>query len=459
MIIIFFIKNLIENDKNPDYINFRERYTYYLFIITHILGIGLVMGFSYLDILLELKNFNALLLSRIICTIMYLSNIILLFVLSKSRKAIKFFIFLGFLYAAILTSVVSHLAGYTEISYWPGFMYTLTIWFAFIPFSILEMISLGFFYTLVFNSIIIFFNFSNLNVVKIIEYNIFLVSMFTTGATLTVTLNHYQYNIFKNQLDLKTEKNKLQQQNIIMQSDINLARKIQTQLIPKLSSNKNISTIYKPMIEVGGDLFDVIEFNDSKKIGIFISDVSGHGVAAAFITSMIKTIILQAKEKLSNPANLLFYMNEILQSQIAGNFVTVFYGIYNPDDRSILYSSAGHNQPYIITPNKVTQLQKGQNTALAMFPNKMLELSNKKFTNFTDILEPDSKLLLYTDGLVEARPIDSNIFFEYANMEQIFIENHKYPCDVFLDNVMKELSAFRKSDQFDDDICLICLDV
>jgi len=68
-------------------------------------------------------------------------------------------------------------------------------------------------------------------------------------------------------------------------------------------------------------------------------------------------------------------------------------------------------------------------------------------------------VLTKVDIIVEARPTDSDIFFEYANMEKVFIDNYKYSCDFFLKNLMNELSIFRKSDHYDDDICLICLDV
>jgi len=260
------------------------------------------------------------------------------------------------------------------------------------------------------------------------------------------------YTIHQYQTQLKTDIEK-------MDMEISLARRIQEQCIPEKTPAGNISAVYKPMHEVGGDFYDFIEFKDSDNIGIFLSDVSGHGVPAAFITSMIKTIILQAGEKLNDPANFLLYMNDVLESRTAGNFFTAFYCIYNPDDKSIYYSNAGHNQPYIITEKNVVQLQKAKSTAIAMFPNHMLTKANKIFKNNKLILEPGSKLLLYTDGLVETRPIDGDTLFECSNMEKVFIENHKYQCDVFLNKLMNELSIFRKSNQFDDDICLICLDV
>lgn len=251
----------------------------------------------------------------------------------------------------------------------------------------------------------------------------------------------------------------LQARNEIMENDIALARKIQDTLIPDKNPAPYIASVYKPMQQVGGDFYDFIAFADSKKIGIFLSDVSGHGVPAAFITSMIKTILLQTGSRLDNPSELLLYMNEVLENQTAGNFVTAFYGIYDPDTRILRYANAGHNQPYIIRQDRVSQLQGGKNTAIAMFPNNMLARANKKFDNNEDLMERGTKLLLYTDGLVEARPMDSDIFFEHADMEEVFRDNLSKPCGLFLENLMKELVAFRESENFDDDICLICMDI
>ncbi|MEI7652004.1 MAG: DUF1501 domain-containing protein, partial [Verrucomicrobiota bacterium] len=94
------------------------------------------------------------------------------------------------------------------------------------------------------------------------------------------------------------------------------------------------ATLDNRMEEVGGDFYDFINFRDSEKIGIFISDVSGHGVPAAFITSMIKTTILQSGERKENPAELLTYINDLLHNQTGGNFITTFYGIFNSLDNS-----------------------------------------------------------------------------------------------------------------------------
>ena len=216
--------------------------------------------------------------------------------------------------------------------------------------------------------------------------------------------------------------------------------------------------MYKPMEKIGGDFYDFLEFRDSDNIGIFISDVSGHGVPAAFITSMVKTIILQSGTRKQNPSELLQYMNTILQKHTAGKFVTAFYGIYNPSDRTLFYSNAGHNQPYVIHKD-VSELQGGRNIAMAMFPNNTQERSNNRFKNYREKLPVGSKLLLYTDGLSETRPMDGEAFFEHTRMLDVFHKNKSLPCGKFVNELYKELVDFRQSETFDDDICLVCLDV
>ena len=147
--------------------------------------------------------------------------------------------------------------------------------------------------------------------------------------------------------ELEQEKELLQIRNTTIENELIIARKIQMQIIPGHSPVENIFAFYKPMDKVGGDFYDFLKYRDPHKIGIFLSDVSGHGVPAAFITSMIKTSILQAGADREDPATLLSHLNELLLNQTGGNFVTAFYGIYNPPTREFIFSNSGHNPPLI----------------------------------------------------------------------------------------------------------------
>lgn len=259
--------------------------------------------------------------------------------------------------------------------------------------------------------------------------------------------------------ELQVERNNLKIRNEIMENDLKMAKQIHEKLLPVNNPSEFISSLYKPMDLVGGDFFDFIKFRDSGKTGIFLSDVSGHGLAAAFITSMIKTIILQAGEKKLDPAELLKYINDILNDQIGGNFVTAFYGIYDSETRKFLFSNAGHNPPFIITDRGISLLQGNKTMPLAVMKNSFL-IKNKEYKNAEVTLPAGSKVLLYTDGFTECRPSNRrNITFEDNNINGLFKENLHHPCGVFINNLYLKLIDFRGNELFEDDVCLICLDV
>ncbi len=260
--------------------------------------------------------------------------------------------------------------------------------------------------------------------------------------------------------ELKIERNNLKERNEIMENDLKMAKHIHEQLMPVENPAHFIYSLYKPMDMVGGDFYDFIKFHDTNKLGIFLSDVSGHGLAAAFITSMIKTIILQSGDKKLNPAALLNFINEILYDQIGGNFVTAFYGIYDSKTRSLVSSNAGHNPPYIITNEAIMHLKGHKSIPLAIMNNSYLKENNKQYNNTEVILPAGSKILLYTDGFTECQSLNNTgPSFENSNINELLLNNKHHPCDLFITSLYKKLIDFRGNDSFEDDVCLICLDV
>jgi len=215
------------------------------------------------------------------------------------------------------------------------------------------------------------------------------------------------------------------------------------------------------MEQVGGDFYDFIPFRDQNKIGIFLSDVSGHGVPAAFITAMLKSAILQADyDCKKNPALFMHYLNEHLLDQTGDNFVTAFYGIYDPATRKFVYSNAGHNSPFLVDDGALSMFLSRKGLPLAVSNNMELAELDKNYTNNVIILPENSKLLLYTDGLVEAiAPDDPDTYFEDELLPICLLNNASQPCREYVNTIFRELVAFRGSEDFEDDFCMICLDV
>ena len=265
-------------------------------------------------------------------------------------------------------------------------------------------------------------------------------------------------------IELDKEKKLIRERNQTLENDLILARRIQNHFIPSESPTNYIDFYYKPMEKVGGDFFEFVQFRNSELIGIFLSDVSGHGVAAAFITAMIKSNLLQNAPYINKPSFILRLLNQYLIQLSGGNFITAFYGIYNPVTNVFIYSNAGHNPPYIIgkTLNEIP-FENDTGLPLAVVDNDVMKSMGKDFKDYQITLEKNTKLLLFTDGLLEAinqfdksnTPVD----FEHSGLINRLIENIEMNSRDFINSLIKDLLEFHGSDSFEDDVCVICLDV
>ncbi len=274
-----------------------------------------------------------------------------------------------------------------------------------------------------------------------------------------------EIEVYKRTQELEAERNKLRAQNDQMLNELAIARKIQSQIIPS-SGPDNIAFFYRSMELVGGDFFDFLSLSGGK-LGLFISDVSGHGVPAAFITTMIKSYSMQFSGIIDNPAEFLHFLNMTLFDQSGGNFVTAFYGIYDPVTRELHYANAGHTIPYVITAQGIQHLARGKgNMPLLILKNHEMQDNGIMYQNHQITLEPGSKLFLYTDGLTEAVRISDQarqerqevVDFESARLMDILRwgQDHK-PLDL-VHEMQIQLNDFRGTDQFEDDVCFIVME-
>jgi len=260
--------------------------------------------------------------------------------------------------------------------------------------------------------------------------------------------------------ELEYERNTLRDQSTVMDEELKMARSIQRGLIPVKAPFENIAFYYRPMKRVGGDFFDFIKMREDS-IGILISDVSGHGVPAALITSMLKSFVLQSGEKKQNPEQLMTYLNDSLINHTSGNFITAFYCIYNPGARNFIYCNAGHPLPYIISDHGIEHVSSANRMMpLSVFKSDELEGYNKQFRNSSITLNPGERLLLFTDGLIEARAGRfTKEMFGDSELEIVLYENRDLPIEEYLLLINMKLIEYCQSENFDDDICMICIDV
>lgn len=272
-----------------------------------------------------------------------------------------------------------------------------------------------------------------------------------------IIIHKYVYTIYRKMLD---ERETISERNQTIERDLQAARRFQQQILPTVSPSERIAALYRPMELLGGDFYDFLQFREPDRIGIFVCDVTGHGSRAAFVTSMIKMLLLQAGQEKMDPAGLLAYLNEALPNEIGDSFVTALYCIFDDDFRRMTYASAGHYHPIVVTGSRVTRLSARNAMPLGILKKEEMARLGKSFINHRVDLDAGSRILLYTDGLIEAsRSADDELRYFDEAMDAVLGELGAMDCSSFLSALYARLVQFRGGIDFDDDVCVICIEV
>jgi len=235
-----------------------------------------------------------------------------------------------------------------------------------------------------------------------------------------------------------------------MESELNIGREIQMSMIPLIfppfPDRKEI-VIYgtmEPAREVGGDFYDFF-FIDEDWFCFCIGDVSGKGVPAALFMAVTKTLIKSRAADDYSPASIITHINdELSRHNEAFMFVTIFIGILNTKTGKFLYTNAGHNPPYIKRKDgsieQIDQLHGPVAGAISGLTYKEDKTSLSK----KDIL------LLYTDGITEARNREKE-FFSDKRLAEVLSSFEDISAEDIVNSTVSEVKRFEDgADQADD---------
>jgi sigma-B regulation protein RsbU (phosphoserine phosphatase) len=191
-----------------------------------------------------------------------------------------------------------------------------------------------------------------------------------------------------------------------IQKELELARNIQLSLLPANCPDSTTFCVvakYVPMTAVAGDLYEFLVADD-RHVGILIADVSGHGVPAALIASMVKMAASSQRANAAHPALLMAGMNAALCGNTQGQFVTAAYVYLDAQASQLRYAAAGHPSMLLLRDGGVTEIAEN---------GLLLAASDRAtYAEITVQLKQGDRLLLYTDGLTEARNIKGELFGE-----------------------------------------------
>ncbi len=210
--------------------------------------------------------------------------------------------------------------------------------------------------------------------------------------------------------------NQLRAANARIEAEMKQIERIQRSLLPDhlpKIPGVNIATSYHTFDVVGGDFYDFAAFQkdgeiDDDRWAFLIGDVSGHGPAAAVVMAMFHSIIHTYPINPNGPGEVLRHVNRHLFAKNIENsfFVTAFFGFYEPKTRELVYARAGHNPPLLKEfPHRgsATLLDAVGELPLGIVPDlQYSEMSVK--------LHPGQTLILYTDGITEAKRPGGDMF-------------------------------------------------
>jgi serine phosphatase RsbU (regulator of sigma subunit) len=257
-------------------------------------------------------------------------------------------------------------------------------------------------------------------------------------------------------LVLREAREQLAQQLLYINHELEMAREIQLSILPQQTPQLNglkIAARYIPMSSVAGDFYDFI-IVDEKHVGVLVADVSGHGLAAALIASMLQVALASQFANASDPARVLAGLHQALCGKFQHDFVTAVYVFVDMEKRSMSYAGAGH-PPLLLwrtsTQSAVEVVENG--LPLGLFPGATYSVGQIQ-------VEPGDRVVLYTDGILETESPSEKEFG--MDLFKRFLEsNHNLTADLFADSLLDELSTWSEHPRergHQDDITFLTID-
>src|SRR5580698_9427004 len=198
-------------------------------------------------------------------------------------------------------------------------------------------------------------------------------------------------------LMLRAAHEQIAQQLVEINIELEMARQIQLSILPSSTpkiAGMEIVARYIPMTSVAGDFYDFIVV-DPNHIGILIADVSGHGLPAALIASMLQVALTAQAHHASDPGKVLAGLNQALCGKFQHNFVTAAYVYVDVKKNIISYGGAGH--PPLLLWRKST----GTSSQLIENGLVMGQFEEATYESLQIPIEPGDRFFLYTDGILE----------------------------------------------------------
>lgn len=233
-----------------------------------------------------------------------------------------------------------------------------------------------------------------------------------------------------------------------LEQELSIARSIQQALLPQGLSHfphLAVTGVQYPCHEVGGDYFDVLPIGDDRT-AVLIADVSGKGLGAALVTTMLQGAFSGLSTG-ADPAKVLSQINRLLcRHSEVGRYATVFIGIV-ASDGMLEYINAGHPSPLLLRQDQVSDLYTEGSFPVGLIPEA-------EFTPAWLQLQPDDCLVLFSDGVTEAEDPGHRLF-EVEGLTQSLAGKQDLPVESLQQSVLDSVRSFTRGAHQSDDLTLL----
>jgi len=240
-----------------------------------------------------------------------------------------------------------------------------------------------------------------------------------------------------------------------IESELNIAREIQLGMVPKTFpgfpqyDQFDLYATLKPAKEIGGDLYDFFQLDDSH-IVFTLGDVSDKGIPSALFMVVTRTLIRVMAEGCTTPSQMMININNVLSSDNPRSmFVTLVIGFLNIHTGEIIYANGGHNPPVVMKKEGASFIEGRKEPLVGAMPGMT-------YSDITLTLAPGESFFLYTDGVNEAMNIREEQFSNKKLLSQLSATRDKKPEET-ITTLLKKIQDHTETAPQSDDIAMLMI--
>ncbi len=240
-----------------------------------------------------------------------------------------------------------------------------------------------------------------------------------------------------------------------IRQELETARTIQSSILPgepPRIDGLSLAARYVPASEVAGDFYDFLP-GEGRRVGILIADVSGHGVPAALVASMLKVAVAAQAGHAASPAKVLSGINQIFHGKLRNQFITALYLFVDLESGRLTAASAGHPRPLL------WRQREGRVEELPLGGTVIGRLRRAGYEEVAVDLNSGDRLLLFTDGIPEALGPGGEAFGE-ERLRDLLFRQASLSAEGIAEALLSEVAAWTgRTAAFDDDLTLVVVEI